>query len=363
MRKFFPRRTRTFCYLAATGWLVCSSIACKVVSADASLASGLESCDEGCTSLDSSSPTALSAMSAGTGEVVVPRTALSLCGMGTCLPDDRTACADWLPPGLEENDSSPTSSSSPSDAGTLDGVETSQDAGLGSSQDAGALGTGPPFVDSGFAPATPSNDKERVYSCQLRFEAPESETAVLSRGCGVSGSQDMGEACSSAIDCAPGLGCVGDAESARCLPYCCGLDSPCNDDSYCTHSPLYDELSTGTPVPLIPVCEPVDGCSLSEPFPCSEGKDCSCGPGEACTVVRADGATACTVPSPNGQGEGEDCPCMAGFICSQSEDGGSCRRLCQLDDSEERGCSEGLCQITGGLPSGWGTCVGGPAPE
>lgn len=336
--------------------------ACRVGSMDSTEALGRDNAncsDADCAGTQTSAPTEISAATSSTDLTSEPSDALELCGVGTCLPDDRIACAGATPPATVESNTPPSSTSPlapedrtdasiPTDAGL-------SDAGLLFSTDAGAQPTVAPGVDSGFAPSVRPDAGPQLYSCRIAVNG----SNVVTRQCSQAGSQDVGEACSSASDCAPGLGCVGSAEKTRCLPYCCDLNSPCGENAYCTHRPLYDDsLSGGAPPPVIPVCEAVDGCSLSEPYPCPTGQDCSCGPTEACTVVRSDGATACTPPSPSAKGEGGDCPCLAGFICSQSSDGGSCRKLCSLDEQDSNTCGAGMCQTSGGLPPGWGTCVG-----
>lgn len=323
---------------------------CKVVSMDTPSVTS-EECG-GCDG-DAISPSTELTASSATDTATTTDNALTLCGFGSCLPDDRAACTGSnspAPPRMTSGESGPADAGPALDAGTQ------ADGGLFSAANADASTAMTPSVDSDFMPTAKPEAEALAYSCQI---AASEDPSSVTRQCGQAGSQDIGEACSSVSDCAPGLGCVGTASNARCLPYCCALISPCGENAYCTHRPLYDDSSAETPnPPLIPVCEPVDSCSLNEPFPCPPGQDCSCGPEEACAVVRSDGATSCTRPSPTGSAEGGGCPCLAGFICSQSSDGGICRKLCSLDEESPGSCGSGLCQSSGGLPTGWGTCVG-----
>ncbi len=266
---------------------------------------------------------------------------LGLCGRGSCIPDDRLACGGFVPPGSE-------SGSSAGDAGSPD-AGAPFDAGTPSSD----AGSPRPAVDATFE-LSPQADSPQSYGCQVLL-GPGTE---MSRQCAVSGEQGVNEACSSGSDCAPGLACVGRMATGRCLPYCCSLGAQCDERSYCTHRPLRTESLEERLGPQIPVCDQVDDCDLADPFPCPPGQQCTCGEGEACTVVLPDGTTACERPGQGG--ESDPCPCRAGFICSQSTT--TCHRLCRLDDARET-CGGGVCQSSGGLPAGWGTCAGSSPEE
>jgi hypothetical protein len=176
------------------------------------------------------------------------------------------------------------------------------------------------------------------------------------------GSQGIEDACTSSLDCAPGLGCVGTVRSGRCLPYCCaeGADT-CAEGFYCAERPLRSEAFGERTGPLVPVCNRADKCSLGEPADC-EGEGCVCGPERACTLVRNDGTTSCT-PLPTSPGQaGDACPCDRGYYCSQASDPGTCVKTCDLDEKDSDVCGSGVCQATPVLPVGWGICVGA-APD
>ncbi|MBM4360930.1 MAG: hypothetical protein FJ096_22755 [Deltaproteobacteria bacterium] len=157
--------------------------------------------------------------------------------------------------------------------------------------------------------------------------------------CGLAGTAPDGAPCLTSEDCSTGLGCV---EPGVCRAYCCGDPEACPAQTFCSEvgmSPLGPKSVT------IPVCEPARPCTLLD--------DTTCGTGETCTIVRADGTTSC-VTSGAGK-EGESCPCSAGFVCSFAED--RCMRLCRTNRSED--CPAGF-QCSGGskpYPAGYGVCV------
>jgi hypothetical protein len=159
------------------------------------------------------------------------------------------------------------------------------------------------------------------------------------------------------------LGCVGDANSGRCEPYCCKGDDTCAVGSYCAERQLRDALTNQSsltpPAPkvMIPVCVPAENCDLSTPYPCPEGMDCACKADTACMVVRADGTTTCAAP---GAGKaGDACPCAWGHVCSAATN--QCLKLCYTRGMPS--CGTGTCQASAELPDGWGVCVGAALPS
>src|SRR5688572_24351765 len=150
-----------------------------------------------------------------------PRLLKVACGVGSCVPDDSRACASYQPP-------TQGSGGSEADAG----------AGAGDAPDAGSEGLdggldvsgGDPRVDGSFPRPTPQEAAPSAYACQLTLTRNDS----VERACVPAGVRDVDEACTSSLDCAPGLGCVGGVRSGRCLPYCCGIDGDtCETGYYC----------------------------------------------------------------------------------------------------------------------------------
>jgi len=267
------------------------------------------------------------------------------CGPGSCLPDDGNACADYSPP--EPPRPPEVDAGAPEDAGS---PAEPADAGI---SDAGPDG---PSIDGSFAqPARPAPGPAR-FACQVGV-GPRG----VARVCGVAGSQAAEQACTSSLDCAPGLGCVGPAGSGRCLQYCCGVgsDDSCADGFYCAQRPLHDGTG-GANAPLVPVCDRADDCSLGEQANCT-GPGCVCGPSSACMTVRPGGTTACVALTPNPGQAGDPCPCDRGYHCSQAEPA-TCVKTCDLDAKDSDTCGSGVCQASPALPTGWGICVGA-APE
>jgi hypothetical protein len=272
----------------------------------------------------------------------VPALLKPVCGAGSCVPDEPSACASYVPPPPPE-DNSGGSASSASDA--------SADAGAGRDPlDAGADGAAEPSIDGSFTRPTPQQPVPSTFACQLSPTASNG----FERVCGAAGSQGVDEACTSSLDCRPGLGCVGAVRAGRCLPYCCGLgENTCAAGSYCAQRPLRSLALAEADGPMVPVCDRADNCSLGEPVNCT-GEHCKCAAGTACSVVRAGGTTACV---PEGQGEaGDECPCKWGYHCSQATSPATCVKTCEL--TGENSCGPGVCQATPLLPDGWGTCVG-----
>ena len=285
--------------------------------------------------------------SSNASDAAVPSApAKAACGVGSCLPDDSSACEGHVPtpPTVP-----PRTGNGTLDAGLADAGSTALDGGM----DGGAAG---PQLDGSFAEPTQPDVTPSKFACQISVE----NRAVV-RECGAAGLQDVEDPCTSTQDCRPGLGCVGALHSGRCLPFCCAIDGDsCPTNFYCTERPLRGESFRETDGPPVPVCDRADNCSLGEPFDC-EGPRCVCGPKTACTLVRPDGTTACLEP---GLGEaGDACPCKQGYHCSQAMAPGTCVKMCDLDQENSETCGSGVCQATPVLPAGWGTCVGAAPSE
>ncbi len=138
--------------------------------------------------------------------------------------------------------------------------------------------------------------------------------------------------CFTAADCAPGFACVGDG---KCRAYCCGDVEACAAGTYCTlDNPAVDEVPNGVVAPQLPVCELADHCMLFD----TNGGGCT--GGKVCSIVRADGTTACIEPGPGGAGD--PCPCQAGHVCGYSIN--KCFQLCSLQSGASDCPSGYVCQ-------------------
>jgi hypothetical protein len=266
------------------------------------------------------------------------------CGVGSCLPEDLAACSDYSPPPEPG-----------ADAGS--GIDAGANPGADAGADGGAEG---PAVDGSFNQPTRPATGTPSFACQLSLNG----SGGVERTCGVAGSQLVEQACTTSLDCAPGLGCVGPVRSGRCLPYCCGVDDAdtCATGFYCAQRPLRSEAIGEADGPSVPVCVRADNCSLGEQKDCT-GPRCVCGPEMACTLVRPDGTTSCSpLPEIRGQG-GEPCPCDRGFHCSQATTPPTCVKTCDLDEQDSDTCGQGVCQAAAVLPVGWGICVAATAEQ
>jgi hypothetical protein len=278
---------------------------------------------------------------AATPPAVAP--AKPACGVGSCLPDDALACVEYTPLPDDAPDAGAGLDAGAPGPGAADG-----------GADASAEG---PAVDGSFnQPSRPAAGPPK-FACQLSL----GDDGAVVRACGVAGSQEADQACTTSLDCAPGLGCVGPVRSGRCLPYCCGVGDTdsCAAGSYCDDRPLRSEALGEADGPLVPVCVRADYCSLGEQEDCV-GPRCLCGPDQACVLVRPDGTTSCMPLPPSPGRGGEACPCDRGFHCSPATN--TCVKTCDLDEMDSDTCGQGVCQAVAALPPGWGICVAA-APE
>ncbi len=238
---------------------------------------------------------------------------------------------------------------------TGDGVGGSQNIDYTVSDGGGAAGAAPSHLGCGTG-CIPSTGTES--SCTLGEGGGEGGGGGTATGscklivnnegvtgeCTSDGASADGEPCLTATDCAAGFGCV---ESGTCRAYCCGDPEACPGGSYCAERPIVakDVSSPIITVPSLPVCAPVEPCTLLDDTTCST-------PGDACTIVRLDGTTSCVAP-----GAGlldEACPCAAGFFCAADA---TCEKLCRTDRPGD--CPPAF-QCSGGskqFPSGFGVCV------
>jgi hypothetical protein len=202
-------------------------------------------------------------------------------------------------------------------------------------------GAGYPAVAVGAGAGGQSNELV-PYGCYVVRSEQNQPAAV----CAPSGPGTNGTPCTRSMDCAPGHGCVGAAaEASLCRRFCCTGIQACEEEkTYCAERPLREADAPANAEPLmVPVCVLGGDCVLSDP---------KCPEGTACTVVRADGTTACVPP---GTGEaGDPCPCAEGFVCSEASQ--TCLKLCQTT-LNGAACSQGHCQSSPALPEGFGVCT------
>jgi hypothetical protein len=256
-----------------------------------------------------------------------------LCGETECVPDDPAACSD----------------ASFGGSGSL-GASSGGEPALGGQGGQGGEGGGRLNPNPGALGATDSGCQVRPVD--LECAGPECERQSVCQATGIAGA---GAPCLGASSCGAGLACVGAGPTGVCRPYCCaGTTGSCDATSYCAPSP-----SIGRSDFSVPVCVPLDSCSLTESFPCAEGADCSCSGDLGCIVVRSDGKTACAVP---GKGlAGDPCTgeqpgeCAHGHVCAPEL---GCLKQCSTVGPES-GCLSGqLCQTPAQFPAELGVCVG-----
>lgn len=305
----------------------------------------------------------------------------ALCGVGTCVPDDARACRNFEPPAIAPGGvggaSSDGEAGAAGHAGTADGGMTSggvgqggapvvvSDGGVGGIESGGAGSGGAPSAeggaggeaggagagaDAGGAAGHPPVEAPAKYACQVVRDSDQ-----LTRQCELAGTGATNAPCFSSADCEASLACVTEGEAGRCLPYCCGADTTCEQGTYCAERQLRKAASDANAPeqPRVPVCVPADDCSLEEPFPCPEGMDCRCKADTACLVVRADRTTTCLKPGAGQQGD--PCPCAWNHVCSSATQ--KCVKLCRTDPATND-CGTQKCQASAELPPNFGVCVG-----
>lgn len=289
-----------------------------------------------------------------------------LCGVGTaagtCMPDEASACAGYVPPVPDASGAGGVASSGAAGAGGAkagEGGTPGDPLGQGGvSHEAGATGeggAGNPSTGAGGAGAGAGAGGEgpgepAAYGCQVTRQGSQ-----LQRQCVRAGAGEVNAPCFGASDCSAGFACVTDGDAGRCLPYCCDQDTICTSNTYCAERPLRKAASdtSNAEPPQVPVCVPADACSLEEPFPCPSGTDCRCKGDTACMIVRNDGTTTCVKPGLGQQGEA--CPCAWNHVCSSVTH--QCVKICRTDPSKND-CGAQKCQASSELPPNFGVCVG-----
>jgi hypothetical protein len=226
------------------------------------------------------------------------------------------------------------------DAGLTDANGVDKDAGDSKGPDGSTPGNMGSSAGKQNAPSPePTPDGTQQLACQVMPTQSGPKAECVSAGIG-----QAGDACETATDCAAGLACVGNQAAGVCRAYCCLSAEGCAKGTYCAER----QSKTGSSAEItLPVCVPAEQCELLRSDACP--KDL------ACSIVRADGTTACITPG--AAKTGETCPCAAGYVCTQATN--TCLKLCHTnasaDDSE---CGDGVCQGgTTGIPDGFGVCV------
>lgn len=168
--------------------------------------------------------------------------------------------------------------------------------------------------------------------------------------CEPAGEKGAGVSCTNASDCLPGMTCVeGGPSGPECRPYCCGDPESCPHATYCsTRTPHIGSVKISH---VVPVCVPATPCKLLA------GALSGCTGSQICTIVRADGTTACDEAGAGTRGE--PCPCADGFVCGKAAN--QCLKVCRIQESATD-CPKGTCQAgSSTFPTGFGVCIGGAA--
>ncbi|PIE05487.1 MAG: hypothetical protein CSA75_04485 [Sorangium cellulosum] len=269
-----------------------------------------------------------------------------LCGVG-CDPDDFEATKCNSPSPLEDGGKIEAGLDATIDA-DLDKPDEGEDGNMG-----GSMGGKSPYDQ------VPNDDDEDpgdeinsppAMGCQVTADS----SGHRHSACVPAGTGTDSDPCVTSSDCAAGYACVGEVAGV-CRSYCCLDAETCPNQRYCGVQPSHDQGSATSPF-LLPVCIPAADCEL---LPTNRGNGCS--DGLICTIVRANGTTACVQPGmakagePCETSEPGKSACAEGFVCSKATN--TCLALCSLNAPES--CHGGACQGgTNGIPDGYGVCVG-----
>lgn len=189
------------------------------------------------------------------------------------------------------------------------------------------------------------------YACRVQPQAPSSSgmnsTTTPATGCSpTSGDSVAGVVCTTSDDCAPGYDCVG--SPGYCRHYCCAGNTSCDDPDAGQPAKTFCDVqfltqASATPVP---VCMPVQPCSLQDQLLSASPQQCPAM--ETCAVVREDGQTGCV--DIGMQGPGDSCDrdhCQAGLVCLGASGQRVCYKLCDTQSGAQCTAPQ-TCQ--GGLP-------------
>ena len=189
-------------------------------------------------------------------------------------------------------------------------------------------------------------DEPRIaQSCYIR---PAPTTGVVTE-CAPVGPGLEGSACNDSRECGALMACVDVDGKPVCSTVSCALPHACLKGTYYQEAPLRATGTTRYDL-NVPVCLPVDLCTLLVPNACPDGK--------ACVVVGNEGETTCLVPGSRKVGEScnETELCAEGLLCAKVSN--ECVKICRVAAGSSD-CPTGTCQ--GGnrsLPDGFGVCVG-----
>lgn len=151
--------------------------------------------------------------------------------------------------------------------------------------------------------------------CQFLLPALPNTSPIPFAQCQVVGTVQEGGACTSPIDCAPGLDCTADGSAGTCRKYCCNLNqqSGCPDGQVCAL-----ELSDANQDPTgVGLCDACDGCDPLD-------SAATCGGTDGCyPIPGSDGSSfsACTLclASTQNRAAGQQCrsvnDCSPGLGC------------------------------------------------
>jgi hypothetical protein len=212
----------------------------------------------------------------------------------------------------------------------------------------------PPTVDAGTADSARADaatdigmsDEPKIsQSCYIK---PAPTTGVVTE-CAPIGPGAEGSACNDSHECGALMACIEVNQKSVCRAVSCGLPPLCLKGTYHQEAPLRVNGATRRDL-NVPVCLPVDDCTLLAPNACPNGK--------VCAVVGNEGETTCMDPGSTKVGESCDDTnrCAEGLLCSKFSN--QCVRICHVD-ADANDCPTGTCQ--GGnrsLPDGFGICVG-----
>ena len=163
-----------------------------------------------------------------------------------------------------------------------------------------------------------ANDGNALLACRVSpTSSPNSVNGQTqaTATCSIAGHGTEGSPCMTSDDCASTFECAG---AGVCRHYCCRGDVSCGNETFCDVQPI-----TGSASVKVPVCMPLvhAGCTLLDPT--------SCDAGQTCSVVRADGTTACVdVGSAKAGDSCETDHCARDLVCLGF--GATMRRCYQL---------------------------------
>jgi hypothetical protein len=166
-----------------------------------------------------------------------------------------------------------------------------------------------------------------VLACRVASDADGGSAMCTPAGSGKDGAM-----CSKPTDCAAGFECIDTGiagTSPSCREYCCAGESECDSAHFCDIQSIVMRTKT-----KVPVCMPIDpsaGCTLL---------GSTCPDGETCSIVRANGATACVDVGQAMVGdECDDQHCARDLVCLGTPGQRRCFQLCMTAKPSAERCS------------------------